>query len=444
MKFFTVATGKFKNSIFAKEGFLKNVATLAGATAFGQIVSVLGSLILTRLYTPEDFGILAIFTSLLSQLLVFASLRYEWAIPLPKNDQTAVDLLVLCFTINCGITALIGIGVLVGGHQIAIWSNAPGLEPFIRFLPLLLFFAGCYRAFNYWGLRKKAFGAIARTKLAQSLLTTGSQISLGLMTNGAFGLIVGTVLHSGVGIGGLALSFWQDWKARLKNVSIGNLSKVSRKYSRFPTFSVWSSFCNSAGLAAPALLLAFFYDPTAVGSFAVAQRVTSIPATFIGSSISQVFLANAYSLIHQDPHQLKHLHRRMTFLLLGIGLCIGLGLLFSPWVFPLLFGEKWHSSGVMAQYMALMFVASLTVSSLSILEWLDKQDWMLVWNVIRLVFIYLGFFFADAAQWSASSAIAVFSLIMTIMYGLLLAMNFYGLNLHIKKHLSQSISEDSP
>jgi O-antigen/teichoic acid export membrane protein len=194
--------------------------------------------------------------------------------------------------------------------------------------------------------------------------------------------------------------------------------------------------CNSAGLIAPTLLLLWFYDSKTVGSFALAQRVTSIPTTFIGNSISQVFLANASSLIREDPCELKRLYSRSSVLLLGISLLIGFGLMFSPLFFPLLFGEKWQESGIMVQYMTVMFVPSLCIAPLTLLEWLQKQHWFFAWNLIRFVLVCLGFWLAHLANWSATVSIAVFSLIMTIMYVLLLIINWYAINLRIAQHLS--------
>ncbi len=82
-----------------KNNFAKRVSLLIGATAVAQLILILSMPLLTRLYTPEDFGLLAIYSSILAVISVVASLCYESAIPLPKNDETAAHILLLTISI---------------------------------------------------------------------------------------------------------------------------------------------------------------------------------------------------------------------------------------------------------------------------------------------------------------------------------------------------------
>ena len=77
--------------------FAKGVAVLAGGAALGQAITVLVSPILTRLYSPEDFGVFGVYASILGIVTVIASLRYEYALPFPEDGETAANILALCF-----------------------------------------------------------------------------------------------------------------------------------------------------------------------------------------------------------------------------------------------------------------------------------------------------------------------------------------------------------
>src|SRR5438093_12405217 len=116
--------------------FLGSVLTMAGGNALGQALTVAVSPVLTRIYSPTDFGVLAVQVSLLSIILIFAGLRYEFAIPLPKDDGTAAALLTLALSIVVGMSALTG-GVvwLVGGRALAA-AGAGGVLPCLAMLPL--------------------------------------------------------------------------------------------------------------------------------------------------------------------------------------------------------------------------------------------------------------------------------------------------------------------
>jgi O-antigen/teichoic acid export membrane protein len=351
---------------------------------------------------------------------VCGSFRYEWAIPLPEDEQVATDLLLLCLILTCGIAPLIAIGVILVGHPMAIWLNAPALEPFLWLLPIVVLFGGWYQSLSYWSLRQKAFGLLAQTKIAQTFWTLGSQISIGFVSPGPLGLLVGAAFNQVAGSGNQALFFWRNYQGKIQNFSWSRLVKISRKYSKFATLSMGSSIVDATGLAAPALLIAVLYDPHAAGLFALAQRVTSIPANLVGKSISQVFLAHASELIRDDPQELKRLFGRTGIFLFIVSLFISLGLFFSPWVFSIAFGDRWQEAGIMAQYTIPMFVGSMTIGSLTILEWLDKQKWIIGWHSMRLILLCLGFWFAHVSHYSSTIAIAIFSVITTLMYGMLL------------------------
>ena len=422
-------------------GLLTHAGKLVGATLISQVVLILSSLIITRLYTPADFGILAIFTALVTQTIVCASFRYEWAIPLPEDEQVATDLLLLCLILTCGIAPLIAIGVILAGHPLAIWLNAPGLDPFLWLLPIVILFGGWYQSLTYWSLRQKAFGLIAQTKITQTFWTLGSQISIGLVTPGPLGLLVGATFNQVAGSGSQALFFWQHSHRQFQDFSVVRLISISRKYAKFATLAVGSSIVEAANSVAPALLIAWLYDPQSAGLFALAQRVTSIPANLVGKSMSQVFIGHASKLIRDDPLELKRLFNQTGIFLFAISLLISLGLFFSPRIFAFAFGERWRSAGIMAQYTIPMFVGSMTIGSLTILEWIDRQNWMIGWHGTRLILLCLGFWIAHIGHYSSVMAIAILSLVMALMYSILLLLNICAINSLITNH-AQSLLKD--
>ncbi len=413
----------------ARGGFLKNAIKLAGSTALSQVILVLASLVLTRLYTPEDFGILAIFISLFGQAVVLTSFCYECSIPLPKEEDEAIDLLIFSLILTGVTSTIVAITIGCYGYNIAIWAKAPTSEPFLWLLPIIVFFGGIYQNFNYWSLRAKAFDLIARTKIAQSAWTTGTQITIGLIAHGALGLLIGYLLNQTIGTWQQAVFFLNNNHQRIKLVSFIRISVVARKYFSDAMTTTISSFIYASGSAVPALLLSSFYGTTAVGSFSLAQRVTSIPALLISASLSQVFLSHAAEMIRTDPKELKRLFLKTSFLLFSVSLPIGLVLLTSPWFFPIVFSKIWLESGTMAQAMVPMFVSSISIAPLSILLWVGKQSWMLIWNIVRLGLFSLGFWLSSINNWSATTAVLIYSVITAMMYLVLWGLNFYSIQL---------------
>jgi O-antigen/teichoic acid export membrane protein len=423
----------------AKGGFLKAVAKLSGATALGQIVTVLASLVLTHLYTPREFGFLAVFTALLSQLMVFTSLRYEWAIPPAKDDEVAFDLsllsLLLVLVVTTGTTIAVGLGAV----QIAAWVNFPTIAQHLYLLPIAIFFVGCYQILNYWGLRKKEFTLLAKSQIAKSLWTSLTQIILGLLTTGPIGLLVGAVVNQVAGTSALVMLFWQDFRKRRQRFSLHRLVKAGKDHANFAGLCITSSFFNYAAMSSPTLLLAYFYTPEVVGSFSLAQRFSAIPAVFISNAISQVYFANACQLVHENPQELKQLYQRTTLLLFSIATVTSTCFLISPWIVPRVLGEQWSQTGMMMLYMAPMLLVTIAVSPLTMLEWLEKNIEILIWHIVRLVLIVAGFYFAKSQNLSAVSSIGIFSLITAVMYIVLLWLNRFAMNELIQKQKLASL-----
>lgn len=109
-----------------KGRFARSVTVLAGGAVLGQAITVLVSPILTRLYSPEDFGVFGVYASILGIVTVIASLRYEYALPLPEDDAIAANILALCFLLLLGMTGLIALLVYGLGDRIVAWANVPG------------------------------------------------------------------------------------------------------------------------------------------------------------------------------------------------------------------------------------------------------------------------------------------------------------------------------
>src|SRR5262245_57367214 len=160
--------------------FGRSVLTLASGTAMAQLLLALAMPVLTRLYTPTDYGTLAVYSSTLTVLLVVASLRYEVAIPLPRDEPTAASLLVLTFALLGGMATLLSLLVWAWGDAFVATLKVPALRPYLWLVPVGFLGAGTYQTLSYWAIRRSAFTRIARTKLSQGVGQVASQVALGI------------------------------------------------------------------------------------------------------------------------------------------------------------------------------------------------------------------------------------------------------------------------
>jgi O-antigen/teichoic acid export membrane protein len=333
----------------ASTSFLRNAGLLAGSTAVTQILFLFLSPILTRVYSPEDFGMLGVFVSLLSISLPITSLRYELAITLPQEDEIAINVFVLAIIILLGTTSFFGTGMWIFGDQIMKGLHVSFRWYFTYLLIGGLFASGLFQALNFWALRRKTFSKIARTKVAQGSVTAIGQIVLGLLHCGSVGLLVGDVVGRTAGIKVLAELLWTERTKLAGSITIAQLLQVARRYKRFPCLSCGSGILNAMGLYIPVVLMASLYGAQAAGFFSLALRLTALPISLLGQATGQVFWGEA-SRMCENPTDFSKLFNRIvrTMVLMAMAIVVPVTLL-APTALAIIFGEPWRASGYYIQ-----------------------------------------------------------------------------------------------
>ena len=226
---------------------------LVSGTSFAQLIMLVSAPILTRLYDPAAFGVLAVFISSTDLLGVIACLSYEQAIVLPEEDDRAVNLFGLSILLALSIT-LLSIPLFVFGKP--IFENVlkmPEILPYLWLLPISIFSTGCFYAFNYWNTRTKKFGRLAMRRVINSLTAVVVQVALGLAgwrtSGGLISGYFGGILISTLILGG---EIWRDdHKFILGNLKASAMLENLKRYRKFPIFNTWSTLLNTASWQMP-------------------------------------------------------------------------------------------------------------------------------------------------------------------------------------------------
>jgi O-antigen/teichoic acid export membrane protein len=344
-----------------RSSFLRDVMKLSFGTLGGRLIALAALPLVTRLYSPEDFGVLAVYLALVSTLAVAACLRLEIAIPLAETEAEAANLLALALSVLTVVTALLAIPVFLMPHRIAAALGAPALAPYLWLVPLGVAMAGSYSALQFWATRARRFGAIARTRVGQAAAGVSVMLTLGWAGLAPFGLLLGNMIN--IGAGGISLAagaLARDGSALRRAIRPRNLAPTFRRNHRYPFFSTPEALFNVAGAQVPVLLIAAYAGAEA-GFLLLAMQVMIAPMTLLGSSISQVYVSRApqeYREGRLTPFTLSIMRK---LVLVGVGPLILAGAL-APLVFPWLFGAQWARAGEiipwLVPWMALQFIAS--------------------------------------------------------------------------------------
>jgi O-antigen/teichoic acid export membrane protein len=401
-----------------KNKFVKKVSLLVGATAVAQLILILSMPLLSRLYTPEDFGVLAIYSSILAVISVVASLCYESAIPLPKKDETAAYILLLTISILIVLTVTVSAAVYLFGEELMKLTNGQKLIPYLWLVPLGFVGAGFCQLLNYWAVRKKDYWVLARTKVSRSGGQALTQMAMGWLQIGPIGLVTGHIASQVAGALSLCFFVFRDFRNKIALFSVGDIRKVALRYHRFPKFFAPAAFLYSVGLHSPSLLLASFYGLDVAGCFLLAQRMVGFPSVLIGDSIADVYYAEAADVVRNDPSLLRGLFSRLAkkLFLLGI-LPTVLLMILGEWGFVLILGEAWRVAGSYVAILSAMFLMRFITAPLATtLSLLEKQHLFLVAQIILVTGSVGSIVVSIALGLTHKQAIGIFSATMCIAY----------------------------
>lgn len=330
-----------------KSGFAKNVSILAGGTAAGQLIVVAATPILTRLYSPEDFGLLAVYAGILGILGVIASMRYQLAIPLPESDGDAATVAVLSVLVVILTTLLTGLAIWLYGTDLTTLLNTPALQPYLCLVPIGLFLTGIYQVFQYWAIRTRDFPNIARTRLSQSLGMVVTQVAG--YSLGPVALLLGRVVGQSAGTFSLMRSAFSQAPA-FRSATLSKIAHSAKEYRQFPLVSTWTGLSSSGGSNLPPILIAASLGVGPAGVFALAHRVLSQPMQIIGRAIGEVFYQKAAEANRSGKlgYVVDRVYASLSVLVLPLAVAL---FIVIPEVFIFVFGSEWGEAGYIARWM---------------------------------------------------------------------------------------------
>lgn len=407
--------------------FLRSVLLLAGGAAIAQGITVGVTPVLTRLFSPAEFGMLAAFTSALTVLLAVSSLRYEFALPQVRNVKQARSLVFLCLGLLLCTSFLVFIFLVVASLSgFAFW----GEWDFIWLLPVGIIFAGAFQVANYWAVREKAFKDLAKANVNRSLFQATAQVGMGLAGVGGLALVLGYVLSQAVG----ALKILLGAVGNIRCPSWRRLRVLAVRHKRFPLFSVPAGVLNVSALHLTPFILIYLYGASSAGFFSLAQRAMGAPMVFLGMAIANVYLSELPRIKESEPERLMSFYLRSCRNLLALGLpVVAIATLILWWGVDLIFGAQWSRTADFVVYLAPLFLGQFVVAPLSqTLNVLERQDIQLLWDLVRLIVPNLALLLSFLGGYDDRVSLGVYSGFMLVTYVLNVFLTVSSINSYVR------------
>lgn len=394
-----------------KKEFIRNVAILSTGTALSQVLTLAFSPVLTRLYDPDDFGILGVIRSISGPLTVIAALKYELAIVLARDDEKAVNVLVLCFAIVISICLLSALILGLAGDLIATTIGAPSAGTLLLMVPFMVFFGGSFQTLNAWANRRKSYLRASISEVSRSGATGISQVLFALLGHGG-GLVYGRIVGGAVATFALGSKIFREERHLLSKAGrFLQLRTTAVAYDQFPKYTMPRALLVAISRNLPTIFLASFFSPAAAGLYWFTVRTLEMPTTLIATAVRRVFYQRAAAL-HNDHKSVLPLLTRTTAALAAIS-CIATVIIIAvaPPLFEFIFGSEWRDAGVYAQWLVLWwFAAFCSVPSAMLIPVYDLQRRFFLYEVgafgLRALAIWLATFVGDDV-----TAIALYSVV---------------------------------
>lgn len=383
---------------FRGNQYLLQIATLMSGTLMAQLV-ILGFIpIMTRLYTPAEFGIYSIFFSVSTILGMVSSWKYELAIMLPKSDRDAQALVFLSFLITFGMTLLVTVVIALFYDLLVVYFAK--LSFVLWLIPLAMFVFGTLQIFIAYSSRNQFYKKIASIQVANAVTTVTTQsISRYFFTSD--GLVVGKIMGDLISLFLYIRIYFKTQTLQLKSISRRRVKANMKRYENFPKYQSINIFINAISQNIPSFLFLSLFSPEVVGFYALTVRVLQAPISLIGSSTKEVYYQKA-SKMYAKGEDIYPLYKKTTLGLLKLFILPFLIIFFfGEEIFGFIFGAEWAVSGVIAQisivWFLFTFINAPSVVSYNILG-LQKVQLQLqaILFVVRVLSIYLGFYIYDS------------------------------------------------
>ena len=394
--------------------FVRDVAMVGGGIAAGQAIAMVFMPFLTRLYSPEDFGIAAAFAAVISIITPIATMGYANAIVMPDSDEDAAAIIRLSVLLSFFITAIAFIAVYFGNVYLARWTGMESAPYMLYLIPLTLLAGAFLSVADQSAIRVGLFKAKARAYVESKFVTDISKLVGGMWAPSSMLLILLTIagqltnfMMQMLRVPRIGVLNVRDW---FGTVGIRNAAISQRD---FAIYRMPQSMLNAASVGLPTILLASLFSASAAGQYSLAVLVLGAPAMLLGQAVGEVFYPKITRAITSKSPEAYQFLLKVTVILLVVGIVpFGTVFVFGDYLFSLVFGTEWALAGSYSQWLSIWLLTSLVSgASTAALPALRLQRFLLIREIFAVIFraaaLYIGFYVFE----SDMVAIALFSFV---------------------------------
>ncbi|ADL22099.1 TPA: type 8 capsular polysaccharide synthesis protein Cap8K [Staphylococcus aureus] len=395
------------------------------SSGIAQVILIITTPIITRLYSPTEFGEFTIFSNIAMILIPIINARYDLLIVNTKNDRSANILSQISFLIS-----LLILLILIPIFAISAWLYPNFILDFI-FIIIMLFLVSLTNIFTNYLNKERKYKVLSLINVFRAGSMALLQIIFGLLALGSLGLIIGFSLSY---IAGITLGY-KTFKKHFNIVRDKEETKALFLENKNQlVYSTPSILLNSLSFSVVVFFIGILYTNTEVGIYGMAIRVLGIPVTIISLGLSKIFMqqANDYYIEHGN---FRNLLLKFSFILVIVSIILYVPLyLFSEELVNILLGHSWVDAITVIKIVIPLFVIRLIVStvSLSVIV-LQKQQLELILQALFLIGTTATFVISKMLNLTFLNFVSINTIVLIVSYMIFfIALYYFAKNKQFK------------
>ena len=389
--------------------YIRNIAILFSSNSLGTLLNFIFLPILSRIYLPEYFGVLAYFLSISLIIGMLVTLKFENIFFIDTEKPNEIMVLIIISIITIELISLIVLSIF-WSFNFLISDGTLIIYILIYTFLLGLYYAGRAYLSSIGRFKKISQGYLLKILISNLFFLFGSYI----FKPNAKLLIIGTIIGQ-----------FSETIYLLSNFRIKDLIKVAdaailknyvNRYKNFPLFTLPGELLGNINSQLPVFFLSSAFGNTITGYYSLVQRLIGIPLKLLTSSSAEVFRSEAAKKFKYN-NSFKDLALKTSKYLFLLALVIGIVLFFaSDYLIPIFLGKEWFNTIPFLKVMIILFVFQFSVSPISYgLYVAEKQKVDFFWQLTLVIICFLSLFIS-IKNFNAINTVFVYSLCYSLMY----------------------------
>lgn len=375
--------------------FFRHSSVLISGAGFAQLIPFLLSPVIARLYFPDDFAVLAAYTSVTIVLSIIATGMYSSALMIDDTDEKALNTAMAAFIVSIGTALLSLILVLLFRKWLAALTGNPNVLFYLLFIPLTVLFAGGSQTLIIWNNRKKQYKRLATNRVIQVVTASIITLLLGFAGYHRSGLIVGLLFSQAAAFLVLLFQSWQSERAMFIYINPKAIKQSFKTHINFPKYNMPQGFLDGFRESSILMLISNYFGAATLGAYSFALSILNKPLQVIVQPVAQVFYQQAATLDRENK-SLKQITGSIILVLFT--LFLPLLIIITLWgntIFGFVFGKEWIEAGRFAQIMIVWMLFRFVNSPLSGIPMIyNKQKTFFYFGAVNNLSLPLALFIA--------------------------------------------------